>query len=198
MGRPWTIILSQNKERKRDTKRRPSRLLIYYSSFDFVYGRELITAIRDWPKLIKQSFDHLKPGGFLELAMTNPATCCDDGSLDLKQSSFAHSGHLLYEVAQKMGTPLDAMDSWVAQFQQAGFIDIQHSVFKVPMGPWPKDKRLKGIGLLELHSLKEGYGAYLLRGLTQVLGLSVEEANVIMAKGRSEFTNPSYHTYVYL
>jgi hypothetical protein len=155
-------------------------------------------AIRDWPKLLKQSFDHIRPGGFLELAMTNPATCCDDGSLDLEHSSFAYSGKLFYEIAQKMGTPLDAMDKWEAQFQQAGFVDIQHIDLKVPMGPWPKDRKLKGIGLLELHSLKEGYEAYLLRGLTQVLGLSMEEAAVIMAKGRSEFADSRYHTYVHL
>jgi hypothetical protein len=155
-------------------------------------------SIRDWPKLIRQSFDHLRPGGYLELAITNPATCCDDGSLDLEQSYFAHSGKLFYEVAQRMGTPLDAMNKWENQFAQAGFVDIRHFDLKIPMGPWPKDKRLKKIGLVELHCLSGGYEAYLLRGLTQVLGFSKEEATVIMAKGRSEFTNPRYHTYVHL
>jgi len=154
-------------------------------------------AIRDWPKLIKQSFDHIRPGGYLELAMVNPATCCDDGSLDLEHSSFAYSGKLFYEVAQKMGTPLDAMDKWEAQFAQAGFVDVHHFDLKIPMGPWPKDKRLKKIGLVELYSLNEGYEAYLLRGLTQILGLPREEATVIMAGGRREFTNPKYHTYVH-
>ncbi|KIX02322.1 uncharacterized protein Z518_08263 [Rhinocladiella mackenziei CBS 650.93] len=168
------------------------------NSFDLIYGRELIVSIRDWPKLIKQSFDHIRPGGFLELAMTNPATRCDDGSRDLEHSYFAYSGKLFYEVTQKMGSPLDAMDQWEAQFAEAGFVDIQHFDLKVPMGPWAKDQRLKKIGLLELHNLNEGYEAYLLRGLTQVLGFSKEEATVMMAKGRSEFLNPRYHTYVHL
>ena len=154
-------------------------------------------AIRDWPKLIRQSFDHLRPGGYLELAMMNPATRCDDGSLDLERSSFAQSGKLFYEIAQKMGTPLDAMEEWDAYFAQAGFIDVQHVVLKVPMGPWAKDKTLKRIGAIELLSLNEGYEAYLLRGLTQVLGMSKEEAYTLMTQGRREFTDPRYHTYVH-
>jgi hypothetical protein len=66
------------------------------------------------------------------------------------------------------------------------------------MGPGPKNRRPKRIGLVELHCLSEGIEAYLLQCLTQVLGFSKEEATIAMAKGRSEFTNPRYHTYIHL
>lgn len=60
-------------------------------SFDFIFGRELLMAIRDWPRMIKQAYDHLKPGGYLELQMTFPKTFCEDGSLDLDTSRVSSS-----------------------------------------------------------------------------------------------------------
>jgi len=81
-------------------------------SFDYIHVRELLMSIRDWPKLIGQSYEHLKPGGWLELGMTNPRTCCDDGSLDLKNSFYAESAKVFFELAEAMGTPLDASNAW--------------------------------------------------------------------------------------
>jgi trans-aconitate methyltransferase len=39
-----------------------------HNSCDFIHARELVLSIRDWPRLIRQSFDRLKPGGYLQLA----------------------------------------------------------------------------------------------------------------------------------
>ena len=46
---PWNIISGQDK---------------YY---DLISIRVLVSAIRDWPLLIRRSFEHLKPGGWIEL-----------------------------------------------------------------------------------------------------------------------------------
>ena len=106
------------------------------NSFDFIFGRELLLSITDWPQLINQAFDHLKPGGYLELSMTDSRTCCADGSLDLKTSYFAESANILWEIGERMGTPLDAHEKWRDQFMEAGFDKVQDHIFKIPTGPW--------------------------------------------------------------
>lgn len=65
-------------------------------SFDFIHARDLLLSVRDWPKLIQQSYEyvtlhlfktradhhhsHVKPGGYLELQCVYPKLRCDDGS----------------------------------------------------------------------------------------------------------------------
>lgn len=104
--------------------------------FDFIHARELLLTIHDWPRLIAQSYECLQPGGYLELGMTYPRTCCDDGSLDLKTSYFRETADLFYEMAEKMGAPIDDCRLWKDQMMEAGFVDVQEVVYPIPTGPW--------------------------------------------------------------
>ncbi|KAE8862041.1 hypothetical protein PTNB73_07595 [Pyrenophora teres f. teres] len=49
--------------------------------FDFIHGRDLMTAVRDWPRLIQQAYAHLKPGGWIQLASTIPGALSDDNTI---------------------------------------------------------------------------------------------------------------------
>ncbi|KAH7093499.1 S-adenosyl-L-methionine-dependent methyltransferase [Paraphoma chrysanthemicola] len=84
------------------------------NNFDFIFGRELLMAIRDWPRVIEQAYEHLKPGGYLELEMTYPKTFCEDGSLDLETSAYAESARLLFECGRQMNVPWEACLYFVA------------------------------------------------------------------------------------
>jgi ubiquinone/menaquinone biosynthesis C-methylase UbiE len=106
------------------------------NSFDFIFGRELLLSITDWPRLIRQAYDHLKPGGYLELCMTDFRTCCADGSLDLKTSYFAESANLLWEIGERMGTAPDAQEKWRDQLMEAGFNQVHEHIFQIPSGAW--------------------------------------------------------------
>ena len=165
-------------------------------SFDFIYAREFLTAIRDWNRLIKQSFDHLKPGGWLELSCTIPEIHSDDNSIP-KDSAYVEAGRIFVEMARKMGSPLDAPRLWKEQVQHNGFVDVEEVIYKLPMGPWPKDKRLKEIGAVERKMILEGFEAYLLRGYTQVLGGDPNTLQVILAQARRELSDSRIHTYVF-
>lgn len=105
-------------------------------SFDFIFGRELLMAIRDWPRLIKQAYDHLKPGGYLELQMTFPKTFCEDGSLDLSTSAYAESARLLFECGRQMNVPWEASLEWKEQFRSAGFEGVTETILPIPIGRW--------------------------------------------------------------
>ena len=164
--------------------------------FDFVHGRDLMTAVRDWPRLISQAYAHLKPGGWIQLASTIPGALSDDNTIP-PNSGYVESGRLYFEIAEKMGAPLDAPRSWAAQMKDAGFTDVQDEVYKLPMGPWPRSKRLRTIGKLEqIMILEGGFEAYMLRGYTQVLGGNADDLQIILALAKREVRDPSIHTYV--
>jgi hypothetical protein len=66
---------------------------------------------------------------------------------------------------------------------------------QVPIGHWPKDKRLKELGLYQREQMVECVEAFTLAPLTRMLGWSVEEAEILMANVRAEFRNPQNHLY---
>ncbi|KAI2478875.1 Tam Trans-aconitate methyltransferase [Pyrenophora tritici-repentis] len=164
--------------------------------FDFIHGRDLMTAVRDWPRLIQQAYTHLKPGGWIQLASTIPGALSDDDTIP-PNSGYVESGRLYFEIAEKMGAPLDAPRAWNAQMKDAGFINVTDEVFKLPMGTWPRSKRLRTIGRLEqIMILEGGFEAYMLRGYTQVLGGRPEDLQIILALAKREVRDPAVHTYV--
>jgi SAM-dependent methyltransferase len=165
-------------------------------SFDFIYAREFIMAIRDWDRLIRQSYEHLKPGGWLELSASVPDIRTDDDSIP-KDSAYPQARRILFEMATKMGTPLEAPRSWKDQVERIGFVEVKEVVYKLPMGPWPKDKRLKEIGAVERMMLLEGIEAYMLRGYTQVLGGDPKTLAIILAQAKRDLSDPKIHTYVF-
>ncbi|KAF5844117.1 hypothetical protein GGP41_010165 [Bipolaris sorokiniana] len=164
--------------------------------FDFIHGRDLMTAIRDWPRVIAQAYAHLKPGGWIQLASTIPGPLTDDNTIP-ENSGYVETARVYFEIAEKMGAPLAAPRDWNAQMKEAGFINVQDEVYKLPMGPWPRSKRLRTVGKLEqIMILEGGFEAYMLRGYTQVLGGKVEDLQIILALAKREVRDPSIHTYV--
>lgn len=96
-----------------------------------------------------------------------------------------------------MGAPLDAPRQWASQMRDVGFTNVQDEVYKLPMGPWPRSKRLRTVGRMEqIMILDGGFEAYMLRGYTQVLGGRPEDLQATLAHAKREVRDPSIHTYV--
>jgi SAM-dependent methyltransferase len=165
--------------------------------FDFIHGREFLLAIRDWPKLIGQAFEHLKPGtGYLELSCSYPLVQSDDGTLP-PDSAYAEIPKLFFEIGEATGASGDAPRFYKSRMEAAGFVEVVESVFKVPSSPWPRDKRMKQIGALELANFDRGMEAFTLRGHTSMLDRSPAELAVIMANARKESRDPRIHSYLF-
>lgn len=81
---------------------------------------------------------------------------------------------------------------------EAGFDNVSQTVFKIPTSPWPKDRRLKRVGSLELMNLMEGAEAFLLRGYTKEFGKSKEELEILLMQMRKELTTQKFHSYISL
>jgi SAM-dependent methyltransferase len=167
------------------------------NSFDFIHGREFIFAIRDWPALISQAFEHLRPGGYFELAVTVPEVGCDDDTCP-PDAAYRQLGKMFFEIAEAMGLDGYACRLWKQQFMDRGFEDVHERVFKIPTNRWPKDRRLKLIGTLELQNFLTYASAGFERGALGLLGMDPAELQVLLAMARNEVQDRNIHSYVKL
>lgn len=58
------------------------------------------------------------------------------------------------------------------KIREAGFVNTVEQVFKVPLGGWPADVKLRELGQWALLGFDTGLEGYSLATLTRVLGVS--------------------------
>ena len=83
------------------------------------------------------------------------------------------------------------------QLEAAGFTNVQVQDYKVPIGTWPKHPIYKDAGRVKAAEMKsgmEGWIMYLLTRFGQPVPWSLEEAQVLLAKMRTEI-DAGYHIY---
>ncbi|KAH7121873.1 S-adenosyl-L-methionine-dependent methyltransferase [Dactylonectria estremocensis] len=165
------------------------------SSFDFIHGRELIMAIQDWPRLIRQAHEHLKPGAYLQLSGSIPDFRSDDGTLPA-DSAYVEMGRIYFEMSERVRLSGWEPTNWKRYLEEAGFEDVVERVLKIPTNPWPRDPHLKKIGAFELHHFRESIANVFARGYEQILGGDPVYFQVLLAKARKEVSNPNMHSWV--
>lgn len=164
------------------------------NSLDFIFARDLILAIRDWPGLIDQCFKALKPGGWVEFQCVTGILKCDDGTLP-RDSSFQKFSDVIAEASNKWGTPIDSPSRWKTLVQDRGFSAVTEKVPKLPVNPWPKEPTLKLLGAWEMENLLSGVEGMVSRIFQKALGWSDLELQVFLANLRKDIKNVRYHTY---
>ena len=84
------------------------------------------------------------------------------------------------------------LKKWVTE---AGFEDVNESVYALPCGTWPKDPSLKALGRYQFANAHEAVEAYGLRLFTHVLGWSEEEAKTHLAAVKEQLRSRYVHCY---
>ena len=77
----------------------------------------------------------------------------------------------------------------------ARFVDTREEVYKWPINTWPKDEKMKLIGLWSRENTLEALEALALAPLTRILGWRKEEVMVLVAQARKDVMNPEIHAY---
>ncbi|TPX14405.1 uncharacterized protein E0L32_005369 [Thyridium curvatum] len=167
--------------------------------FDFIFARDLILSVRDYPKLIDEIYRHLKPGGYVEFQSVTGTIQCDDGTLppDPTGSALRSLSEHLRVAAAKFGAPVDDPARWRAWLAGRGFEcpAAQEHVYKVPVNPWPRDQRLKLVGAFEQENLLSNLTGMTLRLFRRALGWSAAEVDAFNAGVRREVRDWRYHAY---
>lgn len=153
--------------------------------------------MEDWPQLIQKTFNHTKPGGYVEFDEGSIWAWSDDGSLKPDSPYVQYLEHL--DNASKIsGRELNVYHKLKQWMIDAGFEDVTESVYLVPLAPWAKDKKLKELGRYYAAMAQDAVEAYGLRLYTQVLGWDTTKAQVHHALVKNQLRDRAVHAYTKL
>jgi SAM-dependent methyltransferase len=165
----------------------------FSQKFDLIHGRMLAGSVADPPMLLQQAFDAIKPGGWVELQDFAFPVRSDDGTM--VGTAFERLNDNLVKGLQMLGRD----GAWAANYkdfmEQAGFVNVTEIRYKWPQNCWPKDEHLKRLGYWNMVNTLDGLHAFSARLCTKVLGMSVEEFELLLAESRKDIRNPKIHAY---
>ncbi|KAI9931480.1 hypothetical protein ASPWEDRAFT_169675 [Aspergillus wentii DTO 134E9] len=165
--------------------------------FDLVHVRAMYGAIADWPAFYRNALRHIRPGGWidqLEMSIefrSDDGTVTDDHVLSVWSKTFIEAG-------ERFGKTFRTADLAKGYMQEAGFQNVTEERFKLPVGPWSKDRRLKKLGMWNLTHCEAGIEGWAMALLTRIMGWSYDEVQVFLAQMRQGLRDPNVHAYFYV
>ncbi|KAH7115685.1 S-adenosyl-L-methionine-dependent methyltransferase [Dactylonectria macrodidyma] len=163
--------------------------------FDFIHARDMAGSISDCDLFAKRQFQHLAPGGYLEIRVQATPFESDDESHN--NDSFNWWRDFWKEVGTEPNRSLTfAEDGTMKEaMERAGFINIKTFRKKMPVGSWPKDKLSKEIGKRHLHALLYDLEGLVLRAATKILGWNYEDTIVFASTVRKGLQSPEHRLW---
>lgn len=79
----------------------------------------------------------------------DPGLYSDDNTIP-EDSSAARWSDIFYEGCAKINHRIPHVAEYKTLMEEAGFVDIRVKILRRPTNTWPKDKRLKRIGLVRI------------------------------------------------
>jgi SAM-dependent methyltransferase len=164
--------------------------------FDYIHGRALCGAIGDWPRLFTQSLTNLKPGGWIEMQEFFCKVYDFDDSTD-NAPYLKDWEEQINEASRRFGKELAKANVLKQYMEDAGFVDIHEEIYKVPIGPWARGKKFKELGIYSLAQFLDSVEPFSLALFTRVLGYTVDETKIIIARVKNDLVNPKLRTYLH-
>ncbi|KAJ5656619.1 hypothetical protein N7507_008569 [Penicillium longicatenatum] len=164
--------------------------------FDFIHMRSMGGGIGDWPRLMKQAYQHLRPGGWIEVQEFETAVSSDDDS-HLLAPTMVEWVEKVNDAARLFGKPMKIASQIHSWMENGGFVNVTDDIYKCPVGGWAKDRQLKEIGRLGKVLVLKVVEPYSLALFTRVLGYTYQEAQSYLEKVRAEMMNSKCHLYFF-
>ncbi|GAO16383.1 uncharacterized protein UV8b_00258 [Ustilaginoidea virens] len=158
--------------------------------YDFIHCRYMAASIKDWPRLMFQIYESLRPGGWVEFQEFSSTVFCHDAN-GIEYMAVRHPNHAfvqlhlaLKQACSATGRTFDPTPSLRKWTRETGFDHVRQSVFKVPVGSWSKDQRNKEIGSMMAVNYADGVEAMTAVLLRDVLHWPDEEVELLNARVR--------------
>ncbi|KAI1466586.1 S-adenosyl-L-methionine-dependent methyltransferase [Daldinia caldariorum] len=165
--------------------------------FDYIHSRHTIMAIKDWDQLLKTAYEHLKPGGWLELQEIYHFPMSSNNTLE-EDHPVAQYWKYVDEGLESLGVNFRFSDEGriAALMRQCGYVNVTERVFHVPIGTWPKNKILKSVGLYWKTILLDGIQAIALGPMTRGLQWRREQVEAFLISVRKGYHDNSLLLYM--
>lgn len=165
---------------------------VYDQPFTFIFSRYMAASILDWPLLVQRTYDNLVPGGWAEFQDFDIHYYSEDGTLK-PDDPLAVWIKSMGDAAAAIGRdpqPGYKLKGW---FEKQGFTNIFHQKYKLPIGTWPRDPKLKQTGLHNFMQINQGLEGLSMRLYTNVMKWTHEQATVMLTEVRRRLHNPNIH-----
>lgn len=146
-------------------------------------------AIKDWPKLLRQSLKHLKPGGWMELQeMNHYPELLDHSDLQLSHP-LANYWHLIHGALAALGVNIHSTKLLLDMMKEAGFLNVQQRIYYVPIGDWHTNPDLKKAGHYWKEVLVQGLEPISIGTLTRGLNWTKQEVDEMLVPVKHAYSN---------
>jgi hypothetical protein len=170
--------------------------------------------IRDWLEFYKEAFKYIslsqtktpkrpsltrnrviKPGGYIESQEFDLIIYSDDDTIP-PNSAIEQWCSLLANGALSGGIQLRLKPTELENaMKEAGFVDVKVQEFKLPVGLWPAEPRLREAGKFALGGILAGLNGISLAIFTRFLKWEVEDMDVLLERVKNEWKLRRVHTY---
>ncbi|KAJ9149241.1 S-adenosyl-L-methionine-dependent methyltransferase [Pleurostoma richardsiae] len=167
------------------------------NTFDFVHMRYLFGAIIGWDLPYQQAYRCCKPEGWFESCEIDPLIYSDDGTTN-GVYAVERWNELFREAGKKTGRSFAPVEDNLQAnaIKDAGFVHREQANYKVPLGPWAADKKLKEIGQFAQFAMDNDLDGYTMHIWHNVLNWPKEEYPVFLMSVREYLKNRSIHGYM--
>jgi len=94
------------------------------------------------------------------------------------------------------GVDLLSVTGNAQRLRDAGFVNVEEKVFKIPLGTWPKNKTMKMIGLYLRSVIYDGLQGIALGPFIKGLKWSPDDVELFLVGVRKSLMDASVHSYL--
>lgn len=170
-------------------------------SFDFIHIRGLYGSIGSWEKLYCQTYDALRPGGWIESTEISILVQSDAQAVrNDPDHIFWRWAKVLWEGADRMGKTLRIADDGEMPrlIGDGGFVDVREIRYKVPIGFSSRDPTENEIGKYNLEFMLESLEGFALFILKEIMGWKYDDIQEFVTQMHTAICNPKLRPYYYM
>jgi hypothetical protein len=125
------------------------------AKFDVIHTRLVPFHAKAVPSVLRRCYEHLKPGGYIEMQEAWPPYRTDEppGAPE-HASKMIEWSKLRLQAASKLGVDHTITGQLPELLSEAGFVEVHTKDHKWPVGPWMDGDRMKDIGNTHLELLQ--------------------------------------------
>ncbi|KAL1843356.1 hypothetical protein VTJ49DRAFT_1943 [Mycothermus thermophilus] len=165
------------------------------NDFDYAHFRFVNTTLRDNDRTLRNVFENLKPGGWIEIQDIYPRATSDDDTIPPDYALGRFYALLEPVVRERYGTDIYLMERMPQLLSSLGFVNVQRRVFHLPLGEWARDRHLRLQGGLFREIMLEFVGAVAAKPLLEA-GYEREEMDEMVRDVAAALGNRRIHAYM--
>lgn len=140
----------------------------------------------------------LKPGGYIEIVDFRTGVFCDDGTMPDNYPLLRYFELLTRAMRTSYSMHAQGPDGLSLMLSRAGYVTpVSRKTFKIPIGPWARDRRRRLVGLYMQKQMADFFPAAAAKPFAS-LGMSREEIDSLVEECKRAITDLSVHAYTSL